>query len=198
VARAPSAAPFVVRELRWGDFPDRMRAYLDLYQEVRENPDLGMTLMDKPPQEADEVGWFADMYRRSLQGHDIALIGEIDGCAAGMVTIVATRYGGQPSESAHVGVLGILVDRRYRGRGIGEAMMVRALEMARTRFDWVRLNVFSVNVRARRLYERLGFKTVGHLEGEVKRGGRYLDEEIMSLRTKDWRPPTGTPRARTA
>jgi RimJ/RimL family protein N-acetyltransferase len=186
-------APFVLRELRWGDFQDRLAAYYDLYDEVKENPDLGMTLFGDRPDEAEEVAWFGGLYASVLRGETIAVVGEIDGRAAGLVTILSGPPGGRRSETSHVGTLGVLVDRRYRGRGVGEAMLVRALELARGRFDWVRLVVFSVNHRARRLYERLGFRTVGHLEGQVKRNGRYLDEELMSLRMSDWRPPEPGP-----
>lgn len=185
------APPFVLRELRWGDFPSRMRAYLDLYDEVRENPDLGMTLMAERPDEASEIGWFSDLYRRTRLGQAVAVVGEIDGQPVGMVVISSPRFGGTRSENSHVGVLGILVDRRYRGRGLGEALMVRALELARARFEIVRLTVFSVNTRAKRLYERLGFRTTGHLEREVRRGERYLDEEMMTLVLADGRPASG-------
>jgi len=190
-----SSAPFVLRELRWEDYPSRVQAYFDLYDEVRENPDLGMTLMLERPSEVDEVGWFSDLYRRVRSGQDIAVVGEIDGQAVGLVTVVAARFGGKPSENSHIGTLGILVDRRYRGRGLGEAMLVRALELARGKFEIVRLVVFSVNVRAKRLYERLGFRPTGRLDREVKRSGRYLDEEMMALTMADWRPPrVGGPR----
>lgn len=182
-------APFVLRELRWEDFRDRTEGYLALYDEVRENADLGMTLMQRRPTTEDEAGWFSDLYRATLRGDTIVVVGEVDGRAVGMVTIAPGRLG-RGSESAHVGTLGILVDRRHRGRGLGEALLVRALELARSRFERVRLTVFSGNVRAKRLYERLGFGTVGHLEGEVKRSGRYLDEDIMTLSLADWHPPT--------
>ena len=193
----PGAPPaFLLRELRWEDFPGRMAVYLDLYDEVRENPDLGMTLLLPRPTEADEVSWFSGLYQRVLRGEDVAVIGEIDGRPVGMVTIVGSRFAGRASETSHVGVLGILVARGYRGRGLGEAMMVRALELAQGKFEIVRLVVFSVNVRARRLYERLGFRTTGHLEAEVKRDGRYLDEEMMTLRLSDGKAPAGRSDAR--
>lgn len=186
---AASSSPFVLRELRWEDFPARLESYLSLYDEVKENPDLGMTLMAERPTREEEVGWFADLYRRALRREDIVVVGETDGRAVGLVTVAAPRFGGRRSENSHVGVLGVLVDRAYRGQGLGEALLVRALELARGRFEIVRLTVFSVNTRAKRLYERLGFRTTGRLDREVKRNGRYLDEEMMALDLKDWRPP---------
>jgi RimJ/RimL family protein N-acetyltransferase len=192
MAPEPTASPpFLLRELRWEDFPARVESYLSLYEEVKENPDLGMTLTATVPGRAEEAAWFADLYRRTLQGDTIVVVGEMDGRAVGMVTIARTRFGGADSEAGHVGTLGILVDRGYRGKGLGAALMVRALELAKEHFEIVRLVVFSVNVRAKRLYERLGFRTTGRLEREVKRGGRYLDEEMMTLDLDGWTPPKG-------
>ena len=187
-ARSP---PFLIRELRWEDFTARMEGYFALYDEVQANPDLGLTLAASRPTEEQETEWFGALYRQVRRGDAIALVAEVDGRAVGMVTIASTRYGGRPSETSHVGTLGIVVDRAYRGRGIGSALMLRALEDARAKFETLRLSVFSVNAGARRLYERLGFVVTGRLAREVKRGGRYLDEETMALDLRGWRPPTG-------
>jgi len=181
--------PFVVRELRWGDFADRMAGFLALFEEVREDPDLGLTLTRTPPTEAEEVGWFTNLYQRARRGEAVVVVGEADGHAVGMATVASPRNGGSDSEGGHVGVLGITVDRPYRGRGLGAVLLRTALEQARGRFEIVRLNVFSVNVRARSLYERFGFRLCGHLDREVKRGDRYLDEEIMTLDLAGWVPP---------
>jgi RimJ/RimL family protein N-acetyltransferase len=191
-----SGAPaFVLRELRWEDYPARVAGFLDLYAEVKENPDLGMTLMETPPTEASDGRWFAELYRRVREGETVAVVAEVGGKAVGLVTVASPRFGGQRSENSHVGVLGILVNRGHRGRGLGTALMVRALELSRARFEIVRLTVFSVNTGARRLYERLGFRTVGHLPREVKRGDLYLDEEMMSLDLASWRPTTAGAKA---
>jgi RimJ/RimL family protein N-acetyltransferase len=194
-ANRSGAPTFVLRELRWEDFHARVAGYLDLYAEVKENPDLGMTLMESPPPEPEEARWFSELYQRVQRGDDIAVVAEADGRAIGMVTVASHRAGGNRPENSHVGVLGILVDRAYRGRGVGTALMLRALERSRERFEIVRLIVFTVNTRARRLYERLGFRPTGRLPREVKRQGRYLDEEMMALDLATWRPPQGEPAA---
>jgi RimJ/RimL family protein N-acetyltransferase len=191
MAEPPSGSPFVIRELRWEDYPAWRDVYYSLYDEVKENPDLGLTLLTTRPSEAEEVAWFSSLYQRAIRGETIVVIGECDRQPVGMVTIGCAAVGGSASEGGHVGLLGVLVDRRYRGRGLGEAMLVRALELARQRFEIVRLSVFSVNGRAKKLYERLGFRTTGHLERHVKRNGRYLAEDDMALDLRDWKPPAG-------
>lgn len=56
--------------------------------------------------------------------------------------------------------LGIALLPEYRGKGIGSALLIRLLEMARTEYESVSLSV-SIDNPAMRLYERLGFKRVG-------------------------------------
>lgn len=55
--------------------------------------------------------------------------------------------------------LSVAVLPKYRGRGIGTALLARLLEVARTRYGAISLSVAEANP-ALRLYERLGFKVV--------------------------------------
>lgn len=53
---------------------------------------------------------------------------------------------------------GICVAREWRGKGIGSALVDALVAEARWRgYDMVRLDVIDANVRARALYERMGF-----------------------------------------
>ena len=53
---------------------------------------------------------------------------------------------------------GICVAREWRGRGIGSALVDALVSEARWRgYNTVRLDVIDANVRARALYERMGF-----------------------------------------
>jgi ribosomal protein S18 acetylase RimI-like enzyme len=108
------------------------------------------------------------------------VVGEHDGVLAGHVTV--GRVSPAPRhEAAHVGELGILVHRDHRGSGVGEALMREAIRQCRGTFELVRLSVFSVNTRARRLYERHGFVCIGTRPAAVKRGDTYYDEDLMVL-----------------
>jgi GNAT superfamily N-acetyltransferase len=62
--------------------------------------------------------------------------------------------------------LGMALLPEYRGRGIGSALLRRALEMAAISHRAVSLSVFAENP-ARRLYERFGFEPVGTSENVV-------------------------------
>lgn len=73
---------------------------------------------------------------------------------------------------AHGGVLGMGLLPAYRGQGIGARLIAAALETARAAgLIRVELTVFAGNSRARRLYERAGFRQ----EGRLRRGVRYDD-----------------------
>lgn len=187
---APAVRGLTVRDLRWNDFDDLRETYYRLYDERAEGEAIGITLFSERPSLEDEVDWFARLFREVVSGRTIVSVAEVDGRAVGTCTIGAA--GPSPfSEVAHVGVLGILVRRGHRGQGTGTALLAHALGRCPGRFDLVRLSVFADNVRARRLYERFGFATVGRLPAAIRRGERYYDELVM---VRDFRGPS-TPAA---
>lgn len=65
-------------------------------------------------------------------------------------------------KTAHRASLGIALFEKFTGRGLGRIMLEKLLaEAKRVGFEQMELTVFSENVRAIRLYERLGFKECG-------------------------------------
>jgi RimJ/RimL family protein N-acetyltransferase len=179
-ATQPRAADVVVRELRWSDFDDLTATYYLLYDEREVQTDLGISLFRTRPSREDQVTWFANLYRRVLSGETVAAIAERNGHAIGSC-IVHCVGPSRESEMSHVGELGIVVHRDHRGTGVGTALLRRALEQCRGKFDLVRLSVFSVNVRARRLYEQFGFVFVGTIPRAVRRGNQSFGEDFMFL-----------------
>jgi RimJ/RimL family protein N-acetyltransferase len=175
---AGSGAEFVVRELRWTDFDALSKAWFLLFEERTVQRDIGITLYRTRPSAQDEVTWFANLYRQAISGEAIVAVAEQDGRAVGSCTV--HRVGpSEDSETAHMGDLGILVHRDHRGRGIGRALLSSALAQCRGKFELVRLSVFSVNRRARKLYEEFGFVYVGTLPRAIRRGDDYFDEDLM-------------------
>lgn len=58
---------------------------------------------------------------------------------------------------------GIVVDPRYRGRGVGTELLRRTVALAWEKgFNSVRLDVIDSNQRAKSLYERFGFQASTH------------------------------------
>ena len=70
----------------------------------------------------------------------------------------------------------LCVNPRMQGQGLARQAMARMEAEARTKgFDSVRLDVFSQNLHAQRLYERLGYKRTG--EVRFRKGIFYLMEK---------------------
>lgn len=82
----------------------------------------------------------------------------------------------------HTGVLGVGVIDRCRGQGIGRALITKTMVAARTKgFTRVELTVRTDNIRAIRLYERLGFTTEGVVRRDLLIDGQYQDSRLMAL-----------------
>jgi len=60
----------------------------------------------------------------------------------------------------HLTRLGVTTD--WQGKGVGTRLLTEALsEMVQAGINWVTLNTQASNLRARRLYERYGFRSIG-------------------------------------
>jgi len=76
----------------------------------------------------------------------------------------------------------VLVCPRFRGRGLGRALVAHALAAARQRgFTSVRLETYSCLARARTLYRANGFRIESRQAGETLFGQRF-EREFWTLR----------------
>ena len=73
----------------------------------------------------------------------------------------------------------VYVRPAHRGSGMAAALVEHLLEHARRHVVQVHLGVWSENVPAIRLYERLGFATYGTEPRYLFVNGRYIDEHLM-------------------
>lgn len=81
-------------------------------------------------------------------------------------------------------IYNIAVDRAFRGRGLGEALMKHLIEEAsKSGCDIMTLEVRSGNEAASGLYAKLGFKEVGRRKGYYSGGGE--DAVLMDLTIKE-------------
>lgn len=82
--------------------------------------------------------------------------------------------------SAHRTLLGMGVHRDFRKQGLGAALLeVAAAWAVQQRFDWIDLEVLSVNAAARRLYARAGFTQVGQIDDMFRIDGEALAYTFM-------------------
>jgi ribosomal protein S18 acetylase RimI-like enzyme len=100
----------------------------------------------------------------------------IDGVPVGMSTLYIQPY----EKFAHQCLFAIIVDEKFRNRGVGKALMEKMMEAARDKFkiEILHLEVYQGNP-ALRLYERLGFKEFGRQPRFIKMEGEYLDKIMM-------------------
>jgi hypothetical protein len=169
-----------VRPFRWEDVADLRKTYYELYDARDAGELVGITLFAERPSPDDEKVWYERQRARMQRGEIIYLVAEVNGHTVGSCTV--ERAGPtDTSETAHVGELGILVAREMRGKGVGTALLERALSEARAKFEVVYLSVLSFNDGAKRLYERFGFRVCGRLPRAVKRGNQYFDSVRMAL-----------------
>lgn len=82
----------------------------------------------------------------------------------------------------HVGTLGIGVLAQYRGQGVGEALIRRALQQATIKgLTRVELTVFENNKPAITLYEKVGFVVEGVHKNKSCIDGKYENHLFMAL-----------------
>jgi RimJ/RimL family protein N-acetyltransferase len=83
--------------------------------------------------------------------------------------------------SFHVADLGLMVAAGHRRRGIGRALLDRAVEWAAdARVHKLELHVFPHNEPAIALYESFGFVREGFRRAHYRRGPGYVDAILMA------------------
>ncbi len=102
--------------------------------------------------------------------------------ARGQIISVLNLTGGQRRADVHMAKMGLSVRRDWRGKGVGSAMIARAIEWARVHgLARIELQVYDRNTAAIRLYERFGFVTEGIRRSAVRHRGKAIDDRMMGL-----------------
>jgi putative acetyltransferase len=88
--------------------------------------------------------------------------------------------------SRHVADIGLMVASSHRRRGIGRALLERAVEWSREAgVRKLELHVFPWNRPALELYESFGFVREGYRKGHYVRSGEEVDAVLMAYRLED-------------
>ena len=91
-------------------------------------------------------------------------------------------HGGRLPSEFHRALLGMGVERPFRGRGHGRALLAAAIGWARgAELAWLDLGVFAHNPRARKLYASVGFVEVGVTRDRFRVDGAVIDDVAMVL-----------------
>lgn len=101
---------------------------------------------------------------------------------AGVVSF--EREGQTRQKLRHKGlVFGMYVAEEYSGHRLGRFLLEETIRRVRLLSDieQINLTVFATNLRARGLYEKLGFCSFAYEKNAIKDGDAYYDEEQMVL-----------------
>ncbi len=158
----------------------RMDDLNDMLRHINALVDEGAPVLDDKRRTRKEE---AELLGKALvdleNGKRIALVAEVGGRVVGVCQVY--RYIGKES---HVGELEISLLKEYRGLGLGEVLMRRAMRLSKDL--GLRLivlhDIFADNYVAMRLYKKLGFRKVGFVPGLIRARDHYTGSVIMSRR----------------
>jgi RimJ/RimL family protein N-acetyltransferase len=155
-------AEFVVRAARSGD----AWAAAQLMAAVAEERD---GIATEPPVDIEQR---AALLAGTAAGSVVAVA---DGQIIGMLRVQVSRHG--------FGELGMLVERGWRGRGVGAALVQAAVGWARDQgLHKLSLEVFAHNTAAIALYRKCGFMEEGRRVRQYRRAsGELWDSIVMGL-----------------
>ena len=161
------------REPRQGDAPQFMR----LINDVIDEPNSGI-MMNSHTKFEDERKWVRGRIEGIKRRRLVMLTAIVDGQIKGNCDVTIDGW-----KRAHRAVLGIIVAKNLRGKGVGEALMRRTIELAERRLnaiEFIDLSVLDYNRRAKNLYSKLGFVEIARIPKGIKEGTRYYDELLMT------------------
>ncbi len=113
----------------------------------------------------------------SFTQYRAVLTAEIDKKPVGSALIYLQSY----VKLAHQALFAIIIDKDYRGKGVGTTLINELIKIAKERFklEILHLEVYETNP-AIHLYERFGFKKYGvHKKFLKDQNGKYYDKILM-------------------
>ncbi len=117
-------------------------------------------------------------YRRSIDNDLCHFVALQDDVVIGWCDVLPTHG----EARAHVGILGIGLVPDARGKGLGAKLMEAAIAKAWAKgLTRIELAVRADNLRAKALYERMGFQVEGLQRRAMLVDGRYHDAIAMAL-----------------
>jgi RimJ/RimL family protein N-acetyltransferase len=145
---------------------DDGRAMAELFAVVAQERD---GIATEPPVDVEQR---SVQFAASAAGSIVAVAGDR---IIGTLHVEVSRFG--------FGELGMLVDRRWRGRGVGSALLRAAVEWARGQgLHKLCLEVFPHNTAAIAMYRKAGFAEEGRRVRQYRRAsGELWDSIVMGL-----------------
>ena len=160
----------VIRRATPADAP----ALVHLGEIVSSEPE-GWLITDGDWREVSDERRYLRAIRRSSDA--AVFVAEADEGIVGRLSLARDTH----PASRHVADLGLMVAPNHRRRGIGRALLARAVEWGRAAgIEKLELHVFPHNGPAIRLYEQFGFEREGLRRGHYRRRGELVDALLMA------------------
>lgn len=119
-------------------------------------------------------------YLKAIRRYEHAAVFVVEAEGGELVGRLSLARDAHPS-SRHVADLGLMIAAGHRRRGLGRALLDRAVEWARERgVRKLELHVFPWNEPAIALYRAFGFEQEGYRRGHYLRDGDYVDAILMA------------------
>ena len=135
-----------------------------------------------PLREEDEESWYNSFHAMSNGDYNFAIETISDTIYIGGCGIKGTDLKNRFAE------IGIFLGKDFINKGYGTEAMGLLVDFCfgELNLNKVKLQVYEFNKRARRSYEKLGFKQEGMLREEIYRKGSYHDVLVMGLLKTEW------------
>jgi putative acetyltransferase len=151
----------------------------DAMHALMTSPSVVWGTLQSPLQSPDH---WRRLLSRQATSADCLLCAEVDGVLAGNCGV----HGAASARREHAASLGMGVDPRFQGMGVGGALLdaVLALADGELGLSRVDLEVYEDNERGLRLYEGRGFVREGIRRAAAFRDGRFVDNVLMARVTR--------------
>lgn len=138
-------------------------------------------IMAKNPKSLkEEKDFLKDIFKKIRKKKGVYVVSECDDKILGLAEITLSV-----ERSDHVANFGIAIITGYRGMGVGKAMMLEVIKLAKKELKpkpkIIKLEVFSNNKPAIKLYQNIGFKKVAKVPDQIQYKDKLIDELIMLL-----------------
>ena len=152
----------------------------------RQRPRRGSSLQPVSPEEEQlRLDWFNS--RNDTDDRlDLAIVDKASGDCVGEAVLNQWDPGNQSCNfRIQIGPAG-----QNRGLGTEATRLIVGHGFEQLGLHRISLEVYSFNPRARRAYEKVGFRVEGVLRESLRYGDQWIDATVMSILAREW-PPDG-------
>ncbi|MDN5341370.1 MAG: diamine N-acetyltransferase [Oceanotoga sp.] len=146
---------------------------------IRNTKKINENLFSNPPiYDFEHIKWLNQMNK-----NDIHLIIKNKDEKVGIINITKIDYLNEKCE------YGIALEPQYSGKGIAykASKLLLNYVFSNLKIRKVYLELFSDNIRAKSLYEKIGFKQEGFFKEEIFKNGKFRDVIRMACYKSEWK-----------